>query len=93
MIHLKYGSLLQNGKYKIIGVLGQGGFGITYLAEHIVLGKKVAVKEFFYRDYCDRDESTSRLTVGTQSNVEVVQRFLKKFVIEAQTISRFQTMT
>lgn len=88
MIQLQSGSVLQDGKYKIISVLGQGGFGITYLAEHTLLGKKVAVKEFFYKDYCNRDESTSHITVGTQSNTELVERFLKKFVKEAQTISQ-----
>jgi len=88
MIQLQSGALLQDGKYKIISVLGQGGFGITYLAEHTLLGKKVAIKEFFYKDYCNRDESTSYITVGTQSNTELVERFLKKFVKEAQTISQ-----
>ena len=88
MIQLQSGSALQDGKYKIISVLGQGGFGITYLAEHSLLSKKVAIKEFFYKDYCNRDESTSHITVGTQSNTELVERFLKKFVKEAQTISQ-----
>lgn len=89
MIQLSTGSILQEGKYKIEKVLGQGGFGITYLAEHTLLGKKVAIKEFFYKDYCNRDESTSHITLGTQSNAELVDRFLKKFVKEAQTISQF----
>ena len=48
MIHLQPGATLQEGKYTILSVLGQGGFGITYLAEHSLLGKKVAIKEFFY---------------------------------------------
>ncbi len=38
---------LQNGKYRILRILGQGGFGITYLAEHTMLDKMVAIKEFF----------------------------------------------
>ena len=34
MQSLKINSTLQGGKYKIIAMLGQGGFGITYLAEN-----------------------------------------------------------
>ena len=79
---------LQSGKYKIIRVLGQGGFGITYLAEQVMLGRKVAIKEFFYKDYCDREEGTSHVTLGTQSNRETVMRFREKFLKEARTISQ-----
>ena len=79
---------LQGGKYKIISTLGQGGFGITYLAEQVMLGRKVAIKEFFYKECCDRERGTSRVTLGTQSNRETVQRFMNKFLKEARTISQ-----
>lgn len=88
MQHLQIGTTLQSGKYKIISVLGQGGFGITYLAEQVMLGRKVCIKEFFFKDCCDRDESTSHVTLGTQANKETVQRFLNKFLKEARTISQ-----
>lgn len=55
MQQLNIGATLQNGKYEIERVLGQGGFGITYLAEHTLLEKKVAIKEFFPKDFCDRN--------------------------------------
>ena len=85
---LRENTTLQSGKYRIIKVLGQGGFGITYLAEQVMLGREVAIKEFFYRDYCDREEGTSHVTLGTQSNRETVQRFMNKFLKEARTISQ-----
>ncbi len=85
---LQENTTLQGGKYRIISVLGQGGFGITYLAEQVMLGRKVAIKEFFYRDYCDREDGTSHVTLGTQSNRETVQRFMNKFLKEARTISQ-----
>ena len=54
MQRLKTGTLLQEGKYKIENSLGQGSFGITYLAEHTNLGKKVAIKEFFMKELNSR---------------------------------------
>ena len=81
-------STLQGGKYRIIKKLGQGGFGITYLAENTLLEGKVAIKEFFFKEYCERDDSTSHVTVPTSSNRETVQRFKLKFVKEARTIFR-----
>ena len=81
-------STLQGGKYRIIEKLGQGGFGITYLAENTMLEGKVAIKEFFFKEYCERDDSTSRVTIPTSGNREIVQRFKQKFIKEAKTIFR-----
>lgn len=87
-MQLKENSQLQSGKYRIIRVLGQGGFGITYLAEHTMLDKLVAIKEFFPKEYCDRDATTSHLTIGTRNSVEIVEMLKGKFVKEARNISR-----
>ncbi len=85
---LKVNSALQGGKYKIEEVLGQGGFGITYLATQALLDRKVCIKEFFFREYCERDETTSHVSLGTQSNLTLVERFMGKFLKEARTISQ-----
>ena len=87
-MQLKPGTKLQNGKYEIVRTLGQGGFGITYEAEQIALRRKVAIKEFFMKEYCERDGATSHVTLGTSSgSKELVERFRVKFVKEARTIA------
>ena len=85
---LRADSTLQSGKYRIIKKLGQGGFGITYLAENTLLEGKVAIKEFFFKEYCERDDSTSCVTIPKSGNREIVERFKQKFIKEARTIFR-----
>lgn len=47
-MYLPTNTLLQEGKYRIIEKIGQGGFGIAYKAYHQLLNKTVCIKEFFY---------------------------------------------
>lgn len=85
---LAIGTTLLSGKYRIESILGQGGFGITYLASHTILDRKVAIKEFFPKEYCDRDDHTSHITIGTKSNTEIVAQLRNKFIKEAKNISK-----
>ena len=78
---------LQDGKYRILKVLGQGGFGITYLAIQVRLDRKVAIKEFFMKDFCERNETTSQVTLGTAGSREKVNSCRKKFLKEAKHIA------
>jgi len=86
MLHLQEGATLQSGKYKIEKVLGQGGFGITYLAVQYPLKKKVAIKEFFIQDLCFRDDTAS---VRTLTQSDMVDRYRQKFFKEARMIAQF----
>ena len=90
MSQLKVGALLQGDKYKIEKFLDKGGFGITYQAIQEFLDRKVCIKEFFLKEYCERDEATSRVVLGTQGSREMVERFMKKFLKEALTISKLE---
>ena len=85
-MHLPLGTLLQGGKYKIERYIGSGGFGCTYEARHVMLNNTVAIKEFFVKDYCNRDATTNRIYVATQSKEEIIERLRKKFVEEARAI-------
>ena len=68
-MELKINTLLRNGTYRILKKLGQGSFGITYLAEHTAQGKKFAIKEFFMKGHNFRldDGSITGMTVGSFS--------------------------
>lgn len=82
------GTCLRNGSYRIEKILGQGGFGITYLATDLTLDRLVAVKEFFPKDFCGRDDETSHVTLGTQNTAEFVSKLKAKFLKEARNIAR-----
>lgn len=82
---LQPGTLLQNGKYRIEGVLGQGGFGITYLAEHTSLKSKVCIKEFYPQSLCSRNESGSVTTVS-DSTMRDYDIFKRRFLDEARKL-------
>lgn len=85
MQQLIQGATLLNGKYRIEKVLGQGGFGITYLATQTVLGNKVAIKELFMQGINDRHDSS--VTVSNNANSNLFAHQKRKFVKEAQRIA------
>ncbi|MEY8687934.1 serine/threonine protein kinase [Bacteroides sp. AN502(2024)] len=98
MQQLHKNTLLKGGKYKIEKVLGQGGFGITYLAsQHVVIegsiGKietdiKVAIKEFFMKEICYREEGNDVVTIPSIGSKQQVERFKQKFIKEAHNIAK-----
>ena len=86
-MNLHKGHMLQGSKYRIERELGHGGFGITYLATQTGLNRKVAIKEFFMSEYCERNAETSQVSVGSSGSREIVDKFRQKFIKEAQTIA------
>ena len=85
---LKNGTLLQNGKYKIIRYISQGGFGCTYEAVHTVFNERVAIKELFVKEYCNRDNETGMISVGVSSKQDMIERLHRKFIDEARAQRR-----
>ena len=82
MQHLQPNTTLQGGKYKIERVLGQGGFGITYLARNTVFDIDVAIKEFFMKDENDRDGCS--VTMPNTTKQELFHGQMEKFKKEAK---------
>ncbi|MEE9319001.1 MAG: serine/threonine-protein kinase [Granulosicoccus sp.] len=74
--------------YKIEDVLGQGGFGITYLAHDTNLDRKVAIKEYLPTTFAYRhvDYSVKPLTGDHRDNFNWG---LENFLKEAKTLARF----
>lgn len=88
--YLSSESSLQGGRYRIVKMLGSGGFGITYLGTQTGLERNIVIKEFFMSGYCLRDEYSNLITVPTVSNVEFVERFKDKFLKEARHIAQLK---
>ena len=91
MITAGYHLSLQPGtrieEYEILSVLGQGSFGITYLAEDTNLGARLAIKEYLPSDWAFRD---STQTVRPK-NTDLEENFAKgqdAFLKEARVLAR-----
>ena len=63
-VALPAGALI--GRYQVASVLGQGGFGITYLARDTQLGRDVAVKEYLPAALAVRPDGNSVLPRSTE---------------------------
>ena len=79
---------LKMGEYKILSVLGHGGFGITYLAIDKNLNKYVAIKEYFPNDIVVRG-SYYEVLPKTSVDAEDYQWGLQQFLNEAKTLATF----
>jgi formylglycine-generating enzyme required for sulfatase activity/predicted Ser/Thr protein kinase len=76
-----------NNKYRIKKVLGQGGFGITYLAADTQLDIDVCIKELFISGNSTRGQN---MTVLTQNLKEFsFNDFKERFIQEAKQLARF----
>ena len=74
-------------QYIIHSILGAGGFGITYLAEHRALGKMFAIKEYFPRDFGFREGTTVRAATDGEGTY---RWGLDRFLQEARALARFR---
>ena len=88
MEHLQTGKTLQGGKYRIEKVLGNGGFGITYLAAETGVNKQVAIKELFLQGVNERTAGdSSTVIISNTDNTIVFEQQKNKFEKEARRIS------
>ena len=92
--NLPEGTLLYNGKYKVLECLGNGGFGKTYKAMgYFKIGGKtikseVAIKEFFMSSIQKRDVETLKVVTPLEK-LDEVSSSRKKFMVEAEKIKQY----
>jgi len=82
---LKTGAILKN--YQIIRVLGEGGFGITYLAKDIQLGLEIVIKEYFPNEFSIRKRDST--IIAKSSSLHDFSKGLLRFKEEAQILAKF----
>ncbi|MYD90908.1 MAG: protein kinase, partial [Caldilineaceae bacterium SB0662_bin_9] len=85
--NLPTGTHLQNGRYTLGRVLGEGGFGITYLGAHRYLKRTVAIKELF-PDWAMRHGTTVSVPDSRQRDFHMER---ERVLEEARVISRLNS--
>ena len=75
-------------EFKLEKVLGQGGFGITYLALDTNLMQHVAIKEYYPREYSNRDSTFTIHAVGNKEDKDTFAWGLKRFLDEARVLAQ-----
>src|ERR1700680_2644276 len=88
---LPKGTLL-DASYRIESVIGSGGFGITYEAEDVRLGTKVAIKEYYPSEFGQRDVSLS-VRPTSEKQKKTFEWGRASFLQEARTLARFRHLS
>lgn len=75
------------GRYQVVRCIGIGGFGTIYLCEDRKESRQVAVKEYFPRQWAEREDAY--VMVKQSSMTEAFRFGIQSFLKEAQIMSRF----
>jgi hypothetical protein len=76
------------GEFEITGLLGEGGFGIVYLAWDCSLERQVALKEYMPSSFASRS-CTMQVAVTAERDADTFDAGLRSFVNEARILARF----
>lgn len=85
---LSPGTYLHHGKYKIVKELGHGGFGITYLAIDTENHTEIAIKEYFPKLWCHRNEGSTSISITHNENKDLFLKGKERFIREAKNLNK-----
>ena len=86
---LKPGTILNN-KYVVGGVIGKGGFGITYEGRDNTLDMKVAIKEYYPAGMVNRINTESDdVSIFSNASGDLFQKVKDRFLKEARILAKF----
>jgi len=74
-------------EYTIVRLLGHGGFGLTYLADHAKLNRKVAIKELLPVDFAIREADGTTVVARSEQDRSNFEWARERFVEEGQTLA------
>ena len=74
-------------QYRIVRLLGHGGFGLTYLADDTKLGRKVAIKELLPTDFAIRVTDGTTVAARSQGAKADFEWARQRFVEEGRTLA------
>ena len=81
------------GKYMVGKVIGEGGFGITYIGYDLNLETKAAIKEYYPSGFVTRDTSqTSTVQPFTGAQADFFTKGRDRFVDEARRLARLRAL-
>jgi len=96
-MYLKQGYCLHKDKYRLLNVLGEGGFSLTYRGAwktevHGNLGKvptyvPVCIKEYFFKDHCLRNPQTGFVETNSETGKDIFDKNKEKIIKEARILA------
>ena len=76
------------GEFEVTELVGEGGFGIVYLAFDHTLQRDVAIKEYMPSSLVERGENAT-VQALSERTVEAFEKGLASFINEARLLAQF----